>query len=316
MTPSPPAPAAELLERYLGELRDVLGRSAHTLRNYRNDIGHFLHYCGESGLDPLRIDRPTFRTYLAKLREAGIAPASVSRRTSTIHGFFRYLHRNGILDHDPLYGVTPPKRPRRLPKVAPPGTIARLLEAVPTDTPRGLRDRAILELLYGAGVRVSELVGLELGALDLERGSAIVRGKGNRERLVFFGRPAADALRAYLAYGRPKLARAGERALFVNRFGRRLSVRTVQKIVRHYALAAGIPEDLHPHILRHSFATHLLDGGADLRVVQELLGHSSPTTTEIYTHVSRAKQAELAARAWQGVAVEILERARRRRRGE
>ncbi len=306
--------AAELLERYLRELRDVAGRSPHTLRNYRNDIGHFLRHCEESGIDPLGIDRPTFRAYLATLREEGIAPASISRRTSTIHGFYRYLQRSGVLDRDPLFGVALPRRPKRLPKVVAPATIARLLDAVPTNTPQGLRDRALLELLYGAGVRVSELVGLELAAVDVERGSAIVRGKGNRERLVFFGRPAAAAIREYLAHGRPKLAREGERALFVNRFGRRLSARMVQKIVRRYALAAGIPEELHPHVLRHSFATHLLDGGADLRVVQELLGHSSPTTTEIYTHVSRARQAELSARAWQGVAAEILERGRRRRR--
>jgi len=305
--------AHQLLERYLHELAAVANRSPYTVRNYRTDIGDFLDYCEEAGLDPLAIDRRRFRDYLAALRTRGMAAASVSRRTSTIHGFYRWLQRQGVVERDPLYGVTLPKRPRRLPKVVDPSVIATLIDAVPTDTPQGLRDRAAFELLYGGGLRISELVALDLGTVDVQGGSAIVRGKGRRERVVLFGRPAIQALERYLRDGRPKLAGPGERALFVNRFGGRLSARSVQTAIKRYAVAAGIAEEMHPHLLRHSFATHLLDGGADLRIVQELLGHASPATTEIYTHVSRARHAEVAAEAWQAVGAEVLERARRRK---
>jgi site-specific recombinase XerD len=313
MTAEPPARARHLLERYLHELAAVANRSPYTVRNYRSDIGDFLAFCDERGADPLAIDRARFREYLATLRSRGVAAASVSRRTSTIHGFYRWLQRSGVIERDPLYGITLPKRPRRLPKVVDPSVIAALIEAVPEDTPQGLRDRAAFELLYGGGLRISELVALDIGEVDLITGTAIVRGKGRRERVVLFGRPAMRALERYLSGGRPKLARAGEKALFVNRFGHRLSVRSVQTAIKRYAVAAGIAEDLHPHLLRHSFATHLLDGGADLRIVQELLGHASPATAEIYTHVSRARHAEVAEEAWRAVGAEVLDRARKRR---
>lgn len=301
-----------LLERYLRELATAANRSPHTVRNYRADVGDFLAFCAERNVDPFAIDRGGFRSYLGTLWERGMVPASIARRTSTIHTFYRWLVRNGALDRDPLFGISLPKRPRRLPRVIDAGAIAALIEAVPEDTPQGLRDRAALELLYGSGLRVSELVSLDVGAVDLLRGSAIVRGKGKRERVVLFGGPAARALEAYLRFGRPKLARPGEPALFVNRFGGRLTVRSVQSAIKRYARAAGLPEEVHPHLLRHSFATHLLDGGADLRIVQELLGHASPTTTEVYTHVSRARQSELANEAWRALGADVLERARTR----
>lgn len=308
------ARARSLLQRYAHELRSVANRSPYTVRNYCTDIGDFIDFCEEQGLDPLAIDRVQFRRYLATLRERKMAAGSVTRRTSTIHTFYRWLHRNGTLERDPLFGVTLPKRPRRLPKVVDPSVVASLIEAIPADSPQGLRDRAIFELLYGGGLRISELVALDLGAVDLTEGAAIVRGKGHRERVVLYGRPAVRALERYLSHGRPQLARAGEPALFVNRFGGRLSARSVQTAMKRYAVAAGIAEELHPHLLRHSFATHLLDGGADLRVVQELLGHASPATTEIYTHVSRARHAELAEEAWVEVGLQALERARRSRK--
>lgn len=312
--PHKTAPA--FLEAYLRELRAVGNRSPYTVRNYRSDIGHFLAWCEERGYEPLSIDRPRFREYLGELREAGAAPASLTRRTSTIHGFYRYLEREGATERDLLYGVAPPRKPKRLPRILEPHIIRALLEAPDTSDPSGQRDQAILELLYGAGVRISELVGLNISDLVLDEGAAIVRGKGSRERVVLFGRPARDALATYLRDGRGRLAAgapAPGQALFLNRWGTRLSARSVQKLIKKHALAAGIVEDLHPHLLRHTFATHLLDGGADLRIVQELLGHRSANTTQIYTHVSQARQAEVAAEAWYAIGRQALERARRPR---
>lgn len=312
---SPPAhkTAQAFLDAYLRELQSLGGRSPYTIRNYRSDIGHFLRFCDEVGMEPLAINRASFRTYLGKLREEGAAPASVTRRTTTIHGFYRYLQREGATDRDLLYGVALPRKPKRLPRVIEPPHLRALIEAPDTSTPRGLRDRAILELLYGGGLRISELVGLDVASLDLVAGQAIVLGKGEKERAVLFGEPAVRALLAYLAAGRSELAGGPEPALFLNPSGRRLSARSVQMAVRRYALAAGIPEDVHPHLLRHSFATHLLDGGADIRIVQDLLGHTSANTTQIYTHVSRARQAEVTEKAWREIGVKALERARSKR---
>ena len=310
---SPPAhkTAEAYLDAYLRELQALGGRSPYTIRNYRNDIGHFLRFCEEAGIEALAITRATFRGYLATLREAEMAPASVTRRTTTIHGFYRYLQREGATDRDLLYGVALPKKPKRLPKVIEPPHLQALIEAPDTSTPQGLRDRAILELLYGGGLRISELVGLDVAGLDLVAGQAVVLGKGDKERAVLFGEPAVRALQAYLDVARPELADGPEPALFLNRSGKRLSARSVQYAVRRYALAAGIPEEVHPHLLRHSFATHLLDGGADIRIVQDLLGHTSANTTQIYTHVSRARQAEVTEKAWREIGVKALDRARK-----
>ncbi|MXW26733.1 MAG: tyrosine recombinase XerC [Dehalococcoidia bacterium] len=310
---SPPAhkTAEAYLDAYLRELQALGGRSPYTIRNYRNDIGHFLRFCEEAGIEALAITRATFRSYLATLREAEMAPASVTRRTTTIHGFYRYLQREGATDRDLLYGVALPKKPKRLPKVIEPPHLQALIEAPDTSTPQGLRDRAILELLYGGGLRISELVGLDVAGLDLVAGQAVVLGKGDKERAVLFGEPAVRALQAYLDVARPELADGPEPALFLNRSGKRLSARSVQYAVRRYALAAGLPEEVHPHLLRHSFATHLLDGGADIRIVQDLLGHTSANTTQIYTHVSRARQAEVTEKAWREIGVKALDRARK-----
>ncbi len=302
------------LDAYLRELEAVANRSPHTIRNYRNDIGHFLRYCDDEGVDPFAVTRQQFRSYLATLKEAGMAPASLSRRTSTVHGFYKYLHREGVTNRDLLYGTAMPKKGKRLPHVLQTGDIDRLLDVPDTSTPGGLRDRAILELLYGGGLRISELVALTPGDVETEHGAAIVRGKGSKERVVFFGRPAMAALQRYLSAGRPALARGACDALWLNRFGGPLTARSVQSMIKKHALAAGIEADVHPHLLRHSFATHLLDGGAELRVVQELLGHSSPQTTQIYTHVSQARQAQLTMSAFADVADQILNKRKKRER--
>jgi site-specific recombinase XerD len=306
--------ASAFLEAYLRELLAAGNRSRHTIRNYQNDIGQFLRWCDETDRDALAISRHDFRAYMAGLREAGIAPASVTRRTSTVHGFYRYLQREGATDRDLLYGLALPRKPKRLPKVLALPSLEALLAAPDRDTPRGLRDRAILELLYGGGLRISELAALNAGEVDLDEGAAIVRGKGAKERVVLFGEPAIVALEAYLARGRPALAADGCVALFLNRFGARLTPRSVQSLIKQYALKAGLAEDVWPHLLRHSFATHLLDGGADLRIVQDLLGHTSANTTQIYTHVSQARQAEVSQKAWETVAEQALQWPRRKRR--
>jgi site-specific recombinase XerD len=305
--------AEAYLEAYLRELAAMGNRSAYTIRNYRSDIGDFLEWCAETKHDAFGITRQAFREYLGTLRERGIVAASVTRRTSTVHGFYRYLQREGATERDLLYGVALPKKPKRLPKVLDQTVIDALISAPDLSTPQGLRDRAILELLYGGGLRISELVALDLGDVEFDEAAALVRGKGAKERLVLFGQPAMAALEAYLRDGRGELARDAEPALFLNRSGGRLTARSVQTLIKRHALAAGIAQDVHPHLLRHSFATHLLDGGADLRIVQDLLGHSSANTTQIYTHVSQARQAQVTAAAWEKVAEEALEGPRRRR---
>lgn len=314
--------AEAFLDAYLRELSAVGNRSAYTIRNYRNDIGSFLRWCAEHGLEPLRTTRALFREYLTELKDSGIVAASITRRTSTVHGFYKYLLQEGATERDLLYGVALPKRPRRLPKVLDPALLDALLSAPDPDTPAGLRDRAMLELLYGGGLRISELVSLDMGQVDLGEGEAIIHGKGSKERVVLFGEPAMQALERYLEAGRPSLhaaasARIGRQttaALFLNKFGQRLTARSVQSLIKRHAAAAGIAADVHPHLLRHSFATHLLDGGADLRIVQDLLGHSSANTTQIYTHVSQARQAQVSAAAWEKLAEQALEGPRRGRR--
>ncbi len=289
----------ELIEVYLRYLTAERNLSPYTLRNYSADLrdfGRYLEAVEEIG--PLDVDRQAFRRYLARLRENGTAPASIGRKVSTIHTFYRFLAREGILERDPLLGVSSPKRERRLPEILGKDQLTAIIEAADSDTPQGLRDRAILELMYAAGLRRAEVVGLDAAALDVREQVVRVRGKGNKERVAVIGRPAAEALQRYQREGRGKLARAGETALFVNRDGRRLSGRSVQKIVRNHALKAGLDQRVFPHLLRHSFATHLLDGGAELRVVQELLGHASANTTQIYTHVTEEQQRRVYERAF------------------
>ncbi|MEE8369709.1 MAG: site-specific tyrosine recombinase/integron integrase [Dehalococcoidia bacterium] len=289
----------ELLEAYVRTLIAERNLSPFTLRNYRSDIRELGHYLAEvEGIDPLEIDRQSFRRYLAHLRNRGIVSASLTRKVSTIRGFYRFLAQQEKLTADPLAGVTGPKREHRLPSVLTKDHLTALIESADVDTPQGLRDRAILELTYAAGVRLSEVVGLNLSNVDLDEQTLLVRGKGNKERMVLVGRPAVESLRRYLSDGRPKLTVGGEQALFVNRDGGRLSGRSVQLMVRRQALRAGLDQRVFPHLLRHSFATHLLDGGAELRVVQELLGHASANTTQIYTHVTEERQREVYLQAF------------------
>ncbi len=262
-----------------------------TVRNYRADLRGFGHWLEAEGIKPLALDRQAFRRYLVSLDS--IARASVRRKVSTIHTFYRFLVREGTLKIDPLTGVGLPKQEHRLPLVLEKDQLTAIIEAADSDTPQELRDRAMLELLYAGGLRLAEVVGLDVDALDLDEQLVRVRGKGNKERIVLIGRPATLAFGRYLREGRPTLARAEETALFTNRNGGRLSRRSVQKAVHKYALLAGLDQRVFPHLLRHSFATHMLDGGADLRIVQHLMGHASPSTTTIYTHVSDVRQRQV-----------------------
>jgi integrase/recombinase XerC len=277
----------ELLDAYIRYLTAEKNLSPFTLRNYRSDLLDFAAHLGEPGIAEIAaVDRQSFRRYLSQLRDAGIVAASITRKVSTIRNFYRFLVREGKLETNPLANVSAPKRERRLPSILTKAHLTALLEAANELTPQGLRNRAILELMYAAGVRLSEVVGLDTRSVDLDERTLLVRGKGNKERMVLIGGPAEDAVRRYLKDARPKLATGPEEALLLNRDGGRLSGRSVQQIVRKHALRAGLDQRVFPHLLRHSFATHLLDGGADLRVVQELLGHASASTTQIYTHVT------------------------------
>ncbi|MBI2329503.1 MAG: tyrosine recombinase [Chloroflexi bacterium] len=236
------------------------------------------------------VDKHVLRDYLLHLMEQGIVKTSIARKLSAIRSFYRYLVREEILSVSPVATTSSPKLDRRLPSFLTTGEIVRLLEAPDVATPQGQRDRAFLELLYASGLRVSELVSLNREQVNLDTREIRVWGKGSKERMVLMGEPAAAALTAYLNQGRLELlGKRGTNALFLNRYGGRLTERSVQSILQEYANIAGIGKRVHPHMLRHTFATHLLDGGADLRVVQELLGHASLSSTQIYTHVSQSQ---------------------------
>jgi site-specific recombinase XerD len=304
----------EALDRYLDDLRTVRRRSPHTLRNYRADIGGFLAYLAREGVEFRSAGRSHGRGYLSQLRERELAPASVKRCAATVRGFYGWLDAQGVplgaSAGDSMLRLRHPKAPARLPRFLSEDETGALLTAPQpsargagrrsaraTDDAEALRDQAILELLYGAGLRVAELVGCDASDLDLDQQQVRVVGKGDRPRVALYGTPARTALASYLDAGRPTLAAGAEPALFLARSGRRLSARSVQRVVRRAGLAAGIVGRVHPHLLRHTFATHMIDNAADIRVVQHLLGHSSPDTTQIYTAVAQRGQASLVTAA-------------------
>ena len=286
-----------VLNRYINYLEVERNASPYTVRNYTTDllgsqrIKGFFTFLTERGIQSLNeVDRALLRDYLAYLMEQGLAKASIARKLSAIRSFYRYLVREELLPVNPVQKTSSPRLDRRLPSFLTIEEITRLLEAPDVSTPQGQRDRALLELLYASGPRVSELVKLDLEQVNLDTREIRVWGKGAKERMVLMGEPAAAALTTYLNQGRPALL--GEKrtnAFFLNRYGDRLTDRSVQNILQEYANMVGMDKRVHPHMLRHTFATHLLDGGADLRVVQELLGHASLSSTQIYTHVSKSQ---------------------------
>jgi integrase/recombinase XerD len=232
--------------------------------------------------------------WIAELRGAGLSPATIARRVASIRSLFRHLILVGTVSENPAAELDLPRRARRLPRTLSPGEAERLIDAAAGTTPRALRDRALVELLYGAGLRVSEAVSLDRAGVDLEQRLVRTIGKGGKERIVPVGRQAVEALRRYLSRGRPHLDRRHRPDLFLNAQGGALTRAGAFLILRRLAAKAGLePERVHPHLLRHSFATHLLEGGADLRSVQEMLGHADLSTTELYTHVTDRRRREL-----------------------
>jgi integrase/recombinase XerD len=260
-------------------------RSPRTVEAYRRDLADFARFRG--GASPAGASGEDVQDWLTDLRARGLAPSSIARKASAARTFYRHLVLLGVRADNPAAEVPLPRKRTKLPRSLTPGEVERLIDASNGVQPRNLRDRALVELLYGAGLRVSEAVGLERGSVDLEERIVRCIGKGDKERLVPLGREAVEAVRRYVSRGRPYLDRRHRPELFLNAQGGALTRAGAFFVLRRLALKAGLePGRVHPHLLRHSFATHLLEGGADLRSVQEMLGHADLGTTEIYTHVS------------------------------
>jgi len=281
----------EVFNKYIDYLVAERNASPYTVRNYTTDLLGFFGFLRGKKIDSLKeVDKHTLRDYLSHLMEQGFVKASIARKLSAIRSFYRYLLREEMMSTSPVATSFSPKLDKRLPSFLTVEEMERLLEAPDLSTPQGQRERALVELLYASGLRVSELVNLNLEQVNLDSHEIRIWGKGSKERMGLMGEPAAKAVSAYLRQGRPKLlGKKRSSALFLNRYGGRLIERGVQRILQKYANIASIDKGVHPHMLRHTFATHLLDGGADLRVVQELLGHASLSSTQIYTHVTKTQ---------------------------
>lgn len=284
----------DLVDRYLEYLTEEKAVSPHTLRAYGSDLGRFTSFLSRDflarpieAIRPSEVDPLAVRSFIASLARSGVSRRSQGRSLSAIRGLFRFACREGILQDNPAAGVRSPKLSRPLPRHLRPGEIETLLAAVDGEGPLEKRDLALLELLYATGLRVSELTSLDWTDLDLDGRTLRVLGKGGKERMVPFGQPAAVALRRWLEVWETVRQRALDtnEAVFLNYRGGRLGVRSVRRILDRYVDKAAIAAGIHPHTLRHTFATHLLEGGADLRTIQELLGHSSLSTTQRYTQV-------------------------------
>ncbi len=291
--PDPDRQPDREIEAFLRAVEAEQNASAHTRAAYRRDLDAFQRFLQREGVGGWdRVTPAVARRYLGLLHRT-YARSSIARYLSALRSFYRFLRREGRVETSPLRLISAPRRGRRLPQALPHEVIAALIAAPPLDQPAGLRDRAILELFYAGGLRVGELIGLTCAHVG---GDEIrVRGKGGKDRVVLIGRKAAAMLERYLRDARPRLARGATHApsrrstdaLFLSARGGQLTTRAVQLIVNRWVRAAAVQQRTTPHVLRHTFATHLIDGGADLRVVQELLGHASLATTQIYTHVSR-----------------------------
>jgi integrase/recombinase XerC len=279
---TPRAPAApSAIERYLAHLRNERRLSPHTVEAYRRDAALLQALSGERPIE--RASTADIRRFAATLHGKGLSPRSLARVLSSWRGLYDWLARARAVASNPCIGVRAPKAAKRLPRTLSPDEAVALV-SFEDDSALGRRDRAMFELAYSSGLRVSELTGLDVGSIDAATGEARVLGKGSKARIVPVGRAALAAIAAWLAQ-RAKLARPGEAALFVGRSGRRLAPREVQRRIKRWAAAAGIAVDVHPHMLRHSFASHVLQSSGDLRAVQEMLGHASIASTQVYTHL-------------------------------
>jgi integrase/recombinase XerC len=278
------AAALEWLQRFLQHLATERRNSPHTSSNYARDLQRFSNWCASQRIDDwTQIDTQHIRSFAASEHRRGQAPRSIQRRLSAVRSFFNFLIREGVRKTNPAIDVQAPKAPRRLPKTLDVDQMSRVLDAQ-VEQSLDIRDKAIVELLYSSGLRLAELVGLDLVDLDLNDRTVRVLGKGRKERIVPVGRQALEALQQWLRE-RSRFAAADERAVFIGQGGRRLGPRNVQTRVRRWAKIQGVSARLHPHLFRHSFASHLLESSHDLRGVQELLGHANLSTTQIYTHL-------------------------------
>jgi integrase/recombinase XerC/integrase/recombinase XerD len=302
-TTAPPEAGEELSapwRRALTEFDDDLRMRAaaeKTRRAYAADVARFAQWCVRHALQPAAVDVRSLRRYAASLSQSGLAPSSLARHIASLRSFYRMLREHGAVDANPAELLTLPRRPRSLPHVLRPEELTVLLDGIPAATALDLRDRAMLELAYASGLRAEELVKLKLESVEFDAEVVRVEGKGSKTRLVPVGEPALRALRAYLERARPALAHDEEPALLLSKSGRPLSTSDVRRRLRIWSQRAGLGGGVHPHALRHSFATHLLNGGADLRSIQELLGHSSISTTQVYTQVESARLRRAYARS-------------------
>jgi integrase/recombinase XerD len=284
------------LQTFIHYLSVERGLAQNTLFSYERDITQYLNFLEKAGIASLKESTKVhISNYLMKLKQLGRASATLSRSMVSIRAFYQFLVRERMLDHDPSLHMETPKLEKRLPKVLTVQEVETLLEAPQTTSPNGMRDKAMLELLYATGIRVSELISLDLQSVNLGMGFIRCIGKGSKERIVPIGRMASHFLTAYIETMRPKLLKQSktEEALFINHLGTRITRQGFWKIIKRYAMEANILKEITPHTLRHSFATHLLENGADLRAVQEMLGHADISTTQIYTHVTRSKMKEV-----------------------
>jgi integrase/recombinase XerD len=277
---------------FLAYLEYERGLSRNTLEAYRSDLLQLGHYLERASVDVLAAQHEHLAGFLSELAAGGgerrpVAAATLQRKAACLRSFYRHLRRENVIAHDPTADLRAPRKSQKLPQVLTRGEVAQLLAAPKGTEPSALRDRALLELMYACGLRASEAIELDVGDVDLRHGILRARGKGSKERLVPVGREAVTAVKSYLQRGRPELVGLREeRRLFVNRRGSGLTRQGLYKIVQRHARAVGLADKMSPHTLRHTFATHLLAGGCDLRAVQEMLGHADIATTQIYTHLS------------------------------
>ncbi|WP_232696231.1 site-specific tyrosine recombinase XerD [Brevibacillus daliensis] len=280
-----------LIDQFSHFLAVEKGLSTNTLESYQHDLVMYTAYLNEQGICNMEEStRSHIVGYLLMLQEKGRATSTLSRNLASIRAFYQFLVRDRYLNNDPSIHLETPKIEKRLPKVLSVEQVERLLDGPQGTSPNSYRDKAMLELLYATGIRVSELVSLQFGDINLEMGFLKCMGKGSKERIIPLGSIAITAIRTYLEKGRPHLVKAGtDQALFLNHLGKQITRQGFWKIIKKHALEAGIQSDITPHTLRHSFATHLLENGADLRSVQEMLGHADISTTQIYTHVTKTR---------------------------
>ena len=271
-------------ERNLSEL---------TVRNYRNDLIQFNNYLNSKDIKIENTSNCEIRIYISNLIEENYSRKSIYRKITSIKSFYNYLSRNKLIENNPTEIIVRPKQNFSLPSVISPTDITKLLDSPDISKPLQIRNKAIMELIYGSGLRLSEISGLNIEDLDIENKSGIVKGKGSKYRTIFFGEIAKKWILIYINDVRVKLNKKFNNALWLNRSGMKLSSRSIQDMIKKYVIKSNLDPSIHTHSLRHSYATHMLDGGADLRYLQELLGHQSPNTTQIYTHISTQKSRDV-----------------------